>query len=225
MISDRTRMTAIVMVLLCVLVSAQAVASVTASTEGRSATGQVLGKTGFAFIGGLRTFAAAVLWNRLDPIHDGYYQEKSVAEQTFMLPSLRLITILDPQFVHAYYYAAYAVASTGDQEGGIAVAREGVAQNPESGLMRANLVQMLMMEDKTKNLPEMVRLSKEGIAKGMRYDSTDDAFESFVIFRTAFTLDGDDELAARLEEASAELAASGDVTADHDHDHDGVQDH
>ncbi len=65
-----------VALLLVALIGGQALASATAPPGGVAATGRVIGQTSFAYLGGLRTFAAAVLWNRLEPLFDGYYHDR-----------------------------------------------------------------------------------------------------------------------------------------------------
>ena len=54
------------------LLAGQWAVAATSPPTGVADTGR-LGKTGFAYLGGIRTFAAAALWNHLDPQFDGYY--------------------------------------------------------------------------------------------------------------------------------------------------------
>jgi surface antigen len=210
--------------LVAVLLGAQALAAGAAPEGGRSETGRVLGKTGFAFLGGLRTFGAAVLWNRVDPVFHEYYSGVTLKEQLFALPTMQLVTILDPQFIQAYYVASFTLMERGEEEVALRIAREGVANNPDSGLMLANLAQLLMMEDRDKNLPEMVALAESGLSDQAQWSNADDLFEGLVIFRSVYAVAGDESMAERLRVAVEELHDSGQLT-DHDHDHDGVQDH
>lgn len=220
----RARTVLIAIALIVVIVSAQGLAAATAPAGERSETGRVLGKTGFAFLGGLRTFAAAVIWNRLEPVFHGYYDGVSLREQLFALPSMQMVTMLDPQFIQAYYIASFTLMQRGESEEGLRIARQGLENNPDSGLMRANLAQLLMMEGSAKNMPEMLKLASAGLSDDAYWGSADDLFEGLVIFRSVYALAGDDEMADRLAHAVEELHDSGQLT-DHDHDHDGVQDH
>ncbi len=72
--STGSRVVVIAVVLVVVLLLSQGLATATAPPDGLASTGRVLGQTGFAFLGGLRTFAAAVLWNRIEPVFHEYYQ-------------------------------------------------------------------------------------------------------------------------------------------------------
>lgn len=210
--------------LVAVLLGAQALAAGAAPEGGRSETGRVLGKTGFAFLGGLRTFGAAVLWNRVDPVFHEYYSGVTLKEQLFALPTMQLVTILDPQFIQAYYVASFTLMERGEEEEALRIAREGLANNPDSGLMLANLAQLLMMADRDNNLPEMVALAESGLSEQAQWSNADDLFEGLVIFRAVYAVAGDESMAERLRLAVEELHDSGQLT-DHDHDHDGVQDH
>jgi hypothetical protein len=213
---------------LMVLIAGQALATSAAPTGGRSETGRVLSRTGFAFLGGMRTFAAAVLWNRLDPLLHGYYDGTTLAEQRWALPTYQLVTTLDPQFVQAYYEASYNVIAMGDFKEGLRIAREGINNNPQSGLMRANLAQLLIIQDKKRNLPEALELTEQGLDERMYWNSADDLFDGLVIFRTVYSVAGDKAAAEELNRRIVELEQSGLLSHeehDHDHDHDGIQDH
>jgi len=99
--------------LVAVLVAGQALAAISAPAGGVASTGRLIGQTGFAYLGGLRTFAAAVLWARLEPLFHGYYDDRQVKELDEFLPTMRLVQTLDPQFEQAYYNAAWILARRG----------------------------------------------------------------------------------------------------------------
>ena len=199
----------VVAVLLAALVGAQALAVASAPAGATVSTGSMLGQTGFEYLGGLRRFAAAALWNRLDPQFHEYGNGKSIDERLEFLPTMRLVQILDPQFEQAYYVSAFMLARLDRMPQALEIAREGVANNPNSGLMRANYVQLLLMQDKVKNLPEALKQAKAGIEPGTVWASTDDQYEGYAIFRSTFSQAGDTVAAERMITAQKALSAQG----------------
>ncbi len=209
MLSKPVVLVAIIVALLFALVGVQGLAASVAPAQPVAKTGQLLGDAGFAYLGGLRVFGAAVLWNRLEPQFDQFYDRKQVKDLTFLMPSLYLIQRLDPQFVQSYYNAAFILGQRGQWGEALGVARDGIANNPASGLMRANYVQLLLMQDKQANLAEAYKQSLAGIGPEMTYATPDDQYESLAIFRTAFKLAGRTDLVTAIETRLAELEAAG----------------
>lgn len=207
------RWVGVALALVLVLFAGQALAAASAPTGGIASTGRVMGQTGFAYLGGLRTFAAAVLWNRLEPLYHGYYSEKKVSQLKEFLPTMRLVQTLDPQFEQAYYNAAWIVAKRGHVQDAVVIAREGVANNPRSGLLHANLVQILLLQDKRKNLDEAYRNAIIGLRPDTIWANSDDEYEGYAIFRTVFKLKGDqqtvDKINATLEQLRTQGASPG----------------
>jgi len=199
----------VVVALVVVLFAGQALAASSAPAGGIASTGRVMGQTGFAYLGGLRTFAAAVLWNRLEPLFHGYYQGREVSQLKEFLPTMRLVQALDPQFEQAYYNAAWIVARRGRVDDALEIAREGVANNPNSGLLRANLVQILLVQDKQKNLPEAYKLAVAGIKPGVYWANGDDQYEGYGIFRTVFKLKNETATVDAINAALKKLNAAG----------------
>lgn len=208
-----------------VLFAGQALAISAAPAGGVVGTTDTLGRAGFAYLGGLRTFAAAVLWNRIDPQYHEYYSGASFLDLDFMMPTLALVQWLDPQFEQSYYTSSYFVARRLDMGRGIEIAREGLVNNPSSGLLTANLAQLLVLQDREKNLPEAVELSLAGLSKDARWANDDDRFEGYAVFRDVFRAAGDEELALRIEATMERMRSAGIGEGDHDHDGDGEQDH
>ena len=198
-----------VIVLFGIILGAQALAAASAPPGRTASTGRLLGQTGFAYLGGLRTFAAAVLWNRLEPQFHQYGQGKAVDQRLEFMPATRIVQLLDPQFQQAYYVSAWVLAKRGRFDDAIAIARDGIRNNPNAGLMRANLVQVLMLQDKKKNLPRMLEESKAGLREGMTWASLDDQYEGYGVFRAVFELAGDTVTAERLKQAQQDLANLG----------------
>ena len=123
----------------------QALADSSAPPRDADETAGLFGRAGFAYLSGLRTFGAAVLWNRLEPQFHEYYGGGVIGEQTWMLSTFRLVTWLDPGFVDAYYVASWMIAQNDDLEEGLRIAEEGVEANPDSILAQSGLAQMLYL--------------------------------------------------------------------------------
>ncbi len=208
-----------------VIVAAQGLATVSYPAADRADAGAVLGRTGFAYLTTLRTFGAAVLWNRLEPQFHDYYQDTKLVEQQHLLPTLAVVQALDPQFQQAYYLSSFVVFMRGDEKTGLAIAHEGVENNPRSGFMRANLAQLLLLQDKKANMAEVLENAEFGLREDAEYADADEQFESWAIFRDAYALSGDQAMADRIQSVLDQMKADGYGLGDHDHDGDGEQDH
>ena len=196
--------------LLALLLGAQALASASAPPGGVSSTGHVIGQTGFAYLGGLRTFGAAVLWNRLDPIFDEYYGQFDKYYQTF-LPEVHMVQVLDPQFEQSYYVTSFWLWHSGRIDEAISLAELGLKNNPTSGLLRANLAQLLFSQGKGKVTPRLLQLAREGSGPNVSWSSADDQFEGYGIFRAVFDKAGDKVSVNAIREAQKVLKANGAV--------------
>jgi hypothetical protein len=191
------------------IVGAQALATSSAPLGESVSTGTTLGRTGFEYLGGLRKFAAAALWNRLEPQFHEYSNGKSIDQRLDFLPTMRLVQILDPQFEQAFYVSAFMLARIDRMPQAVDIAREGLANNPNSGLMRANYAQLLLMQDKVKNLPEALKQAEAGTGPGISWANEDDRFEGYGIFRTIFGLAGDRAAVEKMSEAQKKMGAQG----------------
>lgn len=136
---------ALAVALLAVALFGQALSDANPPAAAVTGTGYALGRASFAYLTGLRTFAAAVLWNRVDPVYHEYYGHEAVDRQRFMLPTMRLVTVLDPQFVQAYYVAQWIVARNGRVDEAVSISEDSVKNNPRSGLLHASFAQILMV--------------------------------------------------------------------------------
>ncbi|MFA5843369.1 MAG: hypothetical protein WC971_00905 [Coriobacteriia bacterium] len=136
---------ALAVALLAVALFGQALSDANPPATAVTGTGYALGRASFAYLTGLRTFAAAVLWNRVDPVYHEYYGEGAVDRQRFMLPNMRLVTVLDPQFIQAYYVAQWIVVRNGRVDEALNISEDSVKNNPRSGLLRASFAQILMI--------------------------------------------------------------------------------
>ena len=101
-------MVLVAVVLLVAILGAQALAAFSAPPGADRLDGSARSaRTGFEYLGGLRKFAAAALWNRLEPQFHEYGNGKSIDQRLEFLPTMRLVQMLDPQFEQAYYVSAF----------------------------------------------------------------------------------------------------------------------
>jgi tetratricopeptide (TPR) repeat protein len=140
---SRALVVAALAVCLVVLLGGQAIADSSLPRGFDASTGRTMGRAGYAFVSGLRTFVAASLWNRLDPqLHD-YYQGVPMDKQLYLVPNMRLVTLLDPQIEDAYYVLPWILAKNGKVTPALSLAREGAQANPRSGKLAAAYAQIL----------------------------------------------------------------------------------
>jgi tetratricopeptide (TPR) repeat protein len=140
----------VALALVACLLGGQALADARIPTRSGAAAAGTMGRAGFAYLTGMRRFAALLLWNRLEPQYHAYYVAQKIKDLRFLQPNLQLVVALDPQFVQAYYMVPWLLLDNGRTSEAIAVAREGVANNPDSGLLHTALAQILYL--KTKDL-------------------------------------------------------------------------
>jgi hypothetical protein len=200
-VNPRTRTwlaAAAIVVALGVVVGGQAIADATAPEVPNGAlTGQAVRRAGFAYLTGLRQFAAAMLWNRLDPLmHEYYGAHAGLGRMSFMLPSVRVITLLDPQFVEGYYTAPEILIEGARLPGtppevakdriasGIALALEGVTNNPRSGELITSYDEYLLTL--TKDLSAAVRYADMAMAPGIVWRSDEERFDGIAIVRAVY---------------------------------------
>lgn len=225
---DRRRTLTVVAVLVAVLLVSQALGALTAppaTATGAAGTAEGVGRAGFAYLGGLRRFAAAVLWNRLEPQFHGYYEGIPLTEQDYIIPTLALVQALDPQFERAYFLSSWFIYRRIGEAQGIDVARRGLEANPRSGLLKANLAQLLFLQDAQKNLPDALELANSALTPETVWSDNEDRFEGYAVFRDIYRAAGQEGVAADLEAIMERMQADGIGEGDHDHDGDGEQDH
>jgi len=211
---------------LALALGGQAMADAAEPRATGEATTDAVGRASFAYLSGFRTYAAAVLWNRLEPIMHGYFSGVPLKDMRYMVPTINAVVTLDPNFLDGYYVGSWIIATSGHVDEGIALARRGVEANPRSGLLRVAYAQALETwgEDPAAAYEQAV------IAMGPETEWRDDfeKHDSYAIMRDIVRLQGDDERVAVIE---AELTRIDEELGDalppssHDHDGDGVPDH
>jgi tetratricopeptide (TPR) repeat protein len=140
-----------VCVLLAAVLGGQAVADSRVPARAGAASGAAIGRAGFAYLTGLRRFAALLIWNRLEPQFHGYYSTLALKDERFLLPNMRIVTLLDPQFIQSYYMVPWILVDNGKLAEAMDIAREGVANNPDSGLLHTSLAQLMYLKTQDLN--------------------------------------------------------------------------
>lgn len=218
-------------VTLAVLLSGQAVADATVPAGFAPDSGRTVGRAGFAYLTGLRTFAAYSIWNRLEPQFHEYYSGRPLKEQKFLLPNMALVLMLDPQFVQGYYDVPWILADTGKVDQGIAVAREGTVNNPRSGLLRVAYAQIIALRQG--DWAAAARQADIALRPTTVWANDNQKWENYRVMEDIYLRVGATE---RVSEVGAVLDAfavkygspenaSGRSTESHDHNGDGKPDH
>lgn len=221
----RMRTALLALMLVLALIGAQSLAASVAPQRDGDTGQQAVGRAGFAYLGGLRTFVAAVLWNRIEPQLHGYYSSVPLDKQTFMIPTLRLINSLDPQFEQAYSLAVWLVYKQVGETEGIDVARRAVEQNPRSGMLRTSLAQVLLYHGDEADEDEMREAAEFIVSDRAVWFDDFSRFEGYAVAAVVFKRLGmTSERTAALAELD-KMRESGVDVGDHDHDGDGEQDH
>ncbi|MHB1341763.1 MAG: tetratricopeptide repeat protein [Coriobacteriia bacterium] len=210
----------LVVALLALTLAGQAMADSMISPSERSNTAKTVGQAGFSYLSGLRTFGAAVLWNRMEPLLHSYYQGTSLADRRFVLPTVQIVIALDPTLYEPYYVGSWIIARNDHVDEGLELARRGMEANPESGVLRSAYAQMIFI---LKDDPEGALPFAEGVLDPDTYwRSLDEQFQGYSVARDVYQVLGRTEDAARvsteMDHVSALIDSGADVT-EHDHDH------
>jgi hypothetical protein len=200
-VSERTRpwlATLAIVLALAVVLAGQSLADRAApEVPSGVVTGQAMGRAGFAYLTGMRVFVADLLWNRLDALMDTYYRAHyGLEHMTFMLPSVEAIVTLDPQFIDAYYVAPEILIDNGLLPGtspqvarsrsqtGLALAKEGVTNNPKSGLLLTSYAQLLWTRGK--DLKAALPYAERAMQKDAIWRTDEEEYDSMAIARGIF---------------------------------------
>jgi hypothetical protein len=211
---------------LTLIFGGQALADNAEPLAGGTSTADAVGRASFAYLSGFRTYGAAVLWNRLEPIMHTYYGGSSIRKMTYMVPTINAVVTLDPKLVDAYYVGCWIIASNGHVDEGIQLARDGAVANPTSGLLRTNYAQMLQLWGK--DLSGAYEQAVIAMGPDMVWRDGFEEHDSYAVIGSIMRLYGDDERVSIVEREIARLDAElGDALppGSHDHDGDGEPDH
>lgn len=211
---------------LVVALGGQALADSLVPDVSAADTNVAVGRATSSYLTGIRSYAAAALWNRLDPLMHGYYGGVGLTDMRYMLSSISLVVALDPQFVQAYPVGSWILVQNDRVDDGLAMARRGVDATPDSGMLLANRAQLEYLYGD--NLAGAVEIAQRAMEQDIVWTDLREQHTWYPILGDIFRQGGRDDLDSIVQ---AELARideeAGDSLApeDHDHDHDGVPDH
>ena len=219
-----------VSIVLCLALAlgGQAVADSQVPEASAAATGQAVGRAASSYLSGIRTFAAAILWNRIDVVYHGYYRDVGLSDQRFILSTIAIVQAIDPSAVQSYYIGSWVLVRNERVADGLAMAERGVEHNPEAGILRANAAQLRMLYGE--DLAGAVEMAETILDRKEEMVWTDvvEEHNAWPILGAIFRAAGRDDLDAivqaellRIDEEAGDLLDE----HDHDHDHDGVPDH
>jgi hypothetical protein len=101
------------------------------------------GRSVLDVLGGVRQTLAAYMWTKTDTIFHQYLGHNLKHEQP-LFPYYWLISRLDPHFTMAVYYASWMLCEFGRVDEGLALALEGVKDNPDSAILQENLANIYL---------------------------------------------------------------------------------
>lgn len=181
-------------------------------------TGEAMGRAGFAYLTGLRQFAAALLWNRLDPQMHEYYGGHGLGKMVFMLPNIKIITMLDPQFIEGYYVAPEILIESANYENlppaqarerlrvALDLAKEGVTNNPRSGILLTSYAQLLWTDDH--DLKTALVYAEQAMRPGTVWRWDDEEWDAMALLHDIFLKGGRPDLAAKAQSIKAAISAN-----------------
>jgi hypothetical protein len=210
----QARVTAAIAVLaLIAVLGAQALADVAAPDVPDGAlTGRTIGRAGFAYLTGLRQFGAAFLWNRLEPQMHEYYGGAGLGKMTFMLPSIKAIVTLDPQFVEAYYVGPEILIDDGHLLAGLDLAREGAVNNPKSGIALVSYSELLLT--RAKDPVAALPYAERALASDVVWRTDEEEWDSMAILRAVFQKNGLPGLASEAQAVMDAIDSDPNATMD-----------
>lgn len=216
---------AVVAIFLVMALGGQAVADRVVDVSGADTTAAV-GRAASSYLTGIRTYAAAALWNRIDPIMHHYYEDVSFKDLRYTLTTIAVVQWLDPHAADSYYTGSWLLIENDRIDDGIAMAERGVERNPNAGLLAMNLAQIRMLQQN--DLEGAVEVGKTALEPGTVWADALEAHNALLILVSVFRAAGRDDLVAAAQEQIARVIAEEPEAfehMDHDHDGDGVPDH
>lgn len=196
-VDSRLPLAVAAVVLVAALLGGQAMTDAGPPATDRTGAALPVGRAGFAYITGLRRFAAVLLFTRLEPQYHEYYIDIPADKLEFLMPSFYLISWLDPEFDQPYYMATWILFKNDREDEAFALARESVAANPRSGLLHASYAQMLRLADR--DVAEQVRQSDAAMRSDIVWKTSNEQWECMTIVADIYSHAGLPEKADRAK--------------------------
>lgn len=226
---DRRRTPALIgAIVLCLglALGGQAMADSLEPQASGAETGRAVGRAASSYLAGIRTFAAAALWNRLDILSHGYYQNVGLTEQRYILSTIAVVQELDPSAVQSYYIGSWILVRNERVADGLGMAERGVERNPDAGILRTNLAQLRMLYND--DLAGAVSMGETVLARSdeLEWLDAEEEYAGYAILRAIFEKASRADLVTAVETELRSIDSEIDeLGGDHDHDGDGVPDH
>ena len=185
-----------------------------------------VGRAASSYLTGIRVYAAAALWNRIDPLSHNYYGGVGLDDQLYMLSTIAAVQALDPHAVQSYYVGAWILVRNDRVADGLEMARRGADENPTSGIALTGCAQLLYLYGE--DLEEAADVAERALGPGVQWADSTEQHDAYAVLRDIFKAAGREDLYAFLV---AEIKYLGSLPVDappspaHDHDGDGVPDH
>jgi hypothetical protein len=186
---------------LCLVLAAQVLAGYAPVGASGTATGAALGQAGFVYLTGFRSTLAGIMWKRVDEQGDAYYSNVDLGKQDYLLPTARIVTWLDPQYVEPYFVTQWVIARQGNLKGAVDMTLDGLANNPDSGLLRYGYAQLL--DDFFGHDPRAYDWALKVVAPDSKWRTVEEKYAGWAIARDLFKRYGD---SARYAQANQVLA-------------------
>lgn len=189
-------------------------------------TGQAVGRAALSYASGLRTYLAAVLWSRTDPLLHNYYAEVPLEDQRYILSTVAAVQALDPKLDQSYYVGSWVLVQNDRIAEGLEMARRGVRENSDSGLLITNLAQILMLYSDDR--PGAYDMAKRALGPDVVWADAAEQANAYATLGAIFRRVGRADLDAFVQSEidRLEQESGGQLPAElHDHDNDGTPDH
>ena len=162
-----------------------------------SSTTAVVGRASSSYLTGVRRYAAAILWNRIDPLLHGYYRTTPLDQQRYMLSTIATVEWLDPDFAQPYYVGAWILVRNDKADEGLSMAERGTEQIPESGTLHMSYAQMLLvLNEDTKGA---LRQAKLAVEPDMRWTDDIEKLNGYAAISKMFEQMGEPALAKQIQ--------------------------
>ena len=146
----------LVALFLAMALGGQAIADATIADVSGADTTAAVGRAASSYLTGIRTYVAAALWNRIDPLMHHYYGGVEFKDLRYALTTIAIAQWLDPHATDSYYTGSFMLMENDRVDQGITMAERGVEANPRSGLLLMNLAQIrLIYQDDTEGAAQL----------------------------------------------------------------------